>query len=244
MHVCFESMKYVFYLCNRFNCVARWWLKAWYLDTRGFIPKKIQWHIHTGSWSLVNYWREAFARHYIRCSWILMRVAVSLTDGLGLDGDRCIRVIPRQTALITARKWSFGQGNIFSSMCQEFCSWGRVVSQHALQVISQHALQCGGVEFQHALQVVSQHALQVSRPTPRGEVEGSGQGVSRPTPRGVSRPTPRRSLGPHPGGSPGPHPEECVYPGPHLGGVSQHALRQTSSPRGWLLPHPTGMHSC
>ena len=38
-----------------------------------------------------------------------------------------------------------------------------------------------------------------SRPTPRGEVEGSGQGVSRPTPKGevegsgqgVSRPTPR-----------------------------------------------------
>ena len=26
-----------------------------------------------------------------------MRAAVSLTDGLGLDGDRCIRVIPRQT---------------------------------------------------------------------------------------------------------------------------------------------------
>ena len=24
-----------------------------------------------------------------------MRAAVSLTDGLGLDGDRCIRVIPR-----------------------------------------------------------------------------------------------------------------------------------------------------
>ena len=22
--------------------------------TRGFIPKKIQWHIHTGLWSLVN----------------------------------------------------------------------------------------------------------------------------------------------------------------------------------------------
>ena len=48
--------------------------------------------------------------------------------------------------------------------------------------------------------VVSQHALQqvswgVSRPTPRGEVEGSGQGgVSRPTPRGVSRPTPEGSF--------------------------------------------------
>ena len=34
--------------------VARWWLKAWSLDTRGFIPKKIQWHIHAGPWSLVN----------------------------------------------------------------------------------------------------------------------------------------------------------------------------------------------
>ena len=54
-----------------------------------------------------------------------------------------------------------------------------MVSQHALQVVSQHALQqvYWGVVSQHALQqvywgVVSQHTLQVSRPTPRGEVEG------------------------------------------------------------------------
>ena len=60
--------------------VARWWLKAWYLDTRGFIPKKIQWHIHAGPWSLVNWWREVLMRHYIRCSWILMRVAVGLME--------------------------------------------------------------------------------------------------------------------------------------------------------------------
>ena len=55
----------------------------------------------------------------------------------------------------------------------------------------------GGVVSQHALQVVSQHALQVSRPTSRGEVEGSGQGGlqahtggggSMPTPRGVCIP--------------------------------------------------------
>ena len=64
-------------------------------DTRGFILKKIQWHIHAGSWSLVNCWWEALTRHYIRCSWILMNAAVSLMDGLGLDGDWCIRVIPR-----------------------------------------------------------------------------------------------------------------------------------------------------
>ena len=79
--------------CNKY--VARLRRKAWYLDTRGFILKKIQWHIHAGSWSLVNCWWEALTRHYIRCSWILMNAAVGLMDGLGLDGDRCIRVILR-----------------------------------------------------------------------------------------------------------------------------------------------------
>ena len=37
--------------------VAQLTIKAWYLKntlTRGFIPKMIQWHIHAGSWSLVN----------------------------------------------------------------------------------------------------------------------------------------------------------------------------------------------
>ena len=29
-----------------------------YTLTRGFIPKTIRWHMHTGSWSLVNCWRE------------------------------------------------------------------------------------------------------------------------------------------------------------------------------------------
>ena len=62
--------------------VARWKddIMAWYLDTRGFILKKIQWHIHAGPWSLVNCWQESFMRHYIRCSWILMRVAVGLME--------------------------------------------------------------------------------------------------------------------------------------------------------------------
>ena len=46
--------------------------------------------------------------------------------------------------------------------------------------------------------VVSEHALQVSRPTSKGEVEGSGLG-------GSTGPHPGVSLGPHPGGSPGPH---------------------------------------
>ena len=90
--------------------VARWWWKAWCLDTRGFILKKIQWHIHAGLWSLVNCWQEALTRHYIRCSWILMNAAVGLMDGLRLDGDRCIRVIPRQySCLIVIKKLSLNK---------------------------------------------------------------------------------------------------------------------------------------
>ena len=90
---------------------------------------------------------------------------------------------------------------IFSEACVKNSVHRGVVSQHALQVVSQHALQVSGG-------VVSQHALQVSRPTPKGEVEGSGMGrrVSRPTPMGevegsglwgVSTPTPRGGLQAH-----------------------------------------------
>ena len=28
--------------------------KSWLKVTHGFIPRKMQWHIHTGQWSLVN----------------------------------------------------------------------------------------------------------------------------------------------------------------------------------------------
>ena len=94
----------------------------------------------------------------------------------------------------------------------------------------------------HGGGVVSQHALQVSRPTPRGEVEGYGLGGS---------------PGPHQGGSPGPHwvggfsrptPREVSRPTPR--GVSQHALQVSRpTPRGEVEgyglggspgPHPGG----
>ena len=114
----------------------------------------------------------------------------------------------------------------------------------------------------HALQVVSQHALQVSGgwyPSmpcrspglhPGGEVEGSGQGagVSRPTPsgklRGLARG--RGSPGPHPEGSPGPHPGES--PSPHQGvsrptpgGLQAHTQAHT-----WRVSRPTpgGIPAC
>ena len=46
------------YLCITVSSCRAIKIKAWYLDTRGFILKKIQWHIHAGLWSLVNCWRE------------------------------------------------------------------------------------------------------------------------------------------------------------------------------------------
>ena len=86
--------------------------------------------------------------------------------------------------IFTARKRSLGQGNIFSSMCQEFCPqgwWWWYPNMHCRWYPSMPC-RWGGL--------VSQHALQVSRPTPNGEVEWSGLG---------GPPVP------HPGGSPGPH---------------------------------------
>ena len=86
-----------------------------------------------------------------------------------------------------------GQRNIFTSMCQEFCSGGRGgLYQHALQVVSQHALQqVSTVLSQHALQVVSQHALQqqVSKggrvPAPRGSLLWVGLLPGGSTPGGL-----------------------------------------------------------
>ena len=99
---------------------------------------------------------------------------------------------------------------------------GGMVSQHALQVVSHHALQkCvssimstrGWYPSMHCRWYPSMPCrypggLQAHT---QGEAEGSGGGggVSRPTPRGVSRPTSRR------------------------GCVSQHAL---TPPHGRLLP--------
>ena len=102
---------------------------------------------------------------------------------------------------------------IFSERVSRILSTGEgVVSQHALQQVSRKGW------------VVFQHALQVSRPTPRGEVEGdlARGGSPGPHPRGKLR-------GIWPGGSPGPHPRGKLRgmwlggsPGPHLGGLQAH----------------------
>ena len=121
------------------------------------------------------------------------------------DGSHISRFLPPANKVC--------EGYVFRCICQSFCSQSS----------------CS----QHALQAVSQHALQVSRPTPRGGgsrgVWPGGSpglhpwGVSRPTPGGVSRPTPRGSPGPHLGG----------LQANTEGGGSQHALRQTPAADGY-----------
>ena len=85
-------------------------------------------------------------------------------------------------------------------------------------------------------------------PHPRGKLSGLAWGVSRPTPRGVSRPTPGGVSRPTPRGVSRPTPEGS--PGPQVGEVSQHALRQTPLTHTHQTAtaaggtHPTGMHTC
>ena len=67
-----------------------------------------------------------------------------------------------------------GQGNIFRSVCQELCSQGGLVSQHALQV--SRLTPKGGLRGL---------ACGVSRLTPKGGLRGLAWGVSRPTPGGL-----------------------------------------------------------
>ena len=92
--------------------------------------------------------------------------------------------------------------------------------------------------------VVSQHALQVSRPIPGGKLRGlaSGRGVSRPTPKGEVEGSGLGSLQAHPLGSLQAHtgglsrPTLGVSPGPQLGGLQAHTWGGVSwpTPRGCI----------
>ena len=112
-----------------------------------------------------------------------------------------------------------GQGNIFRSVCQEFCSRGgvsRPTPRGRLRGLA------GG--------------RGVLRPTPREEVEGCGRGVLQAhTWGGVSRPTP--------GGKVEGSGQEGGSSGPHLGGLQAHTwggrLRGLAR-RGFFRPTPGG----
>ena len=67
-----------------------------------------------------------------------------------------------------------GQGYVFTCVCYSVHRGGWYPSMHCRWYSSMPCSRSPG-------RVISQHALQVSRPTPRGEVEGSG-GVGSPDP--------------------------------------------------------------
>ena len=140
--------------------------------------------------------------------------------------------------IFTARKRSLRQGNIFAGVC--------------------HSVQGGGIPACIAVGLWG-----VSRPTPRGKVEGSGHG-------GSPGPHLQGSPGPHPGGSPGPHlgvsrltPRGGIQAHTQ-GGLQVHTWRgvcipactevdtptaHPNPPPPWTATavggmHPTGMHSC
>ena len=113
---------------------------------------------------------------------------------------------------------------------------GGGLSQHALQVVSQHALQ----QVSKWGCVVFQHTLQVSRPTPKGEVEGDlagGGGSPGPHPRGGAVEGDQARVG-----SPGPHSKgklRGIWPG---GACSEVACsRGVPAPRGDGMPAPGGV---
>ena len=73
--------------------------------------------------------------------------------------------------IFTARKRSLGQDNIFSSVCQEFCSQFTVHSSRGYP-----RMHCRWYPSMLCSRGVSQHALQVSRPTPRRKLRGLARG--------------------------------------------------------------------
>ena len=114
--------------------------------------------------------------------------------------------IPLECILVTTCKRSLGQGNIFSSVCQEFCPrgvgvWWWYPSMHCRWYPSMPCSR-GGWYPSMPCRFPGPHpggklrglARGAPGPHPRGKLRGLQAhtwGVSRPTPEGISRPTPR-----------------------------------------------------
>ena len=146
--------------------------------------------------------------------------------------------------LVTTHERSLGQANIFTSVCQEFCSWGGEEWYPSMHCRWYPSMPCsrspGGWYPSMPCRFPGPHPegvslggsdWGVSRPTPKGEVEGDLVG-------GISRPTPREVLLPGWG---------CLV----LGGCCRGGCLvwgMCGDPPGTATAvggtYPTGMHSC
>ena len=66
------------------------------VNTWVFILRRYKWHIHAGSWSLVNCLAGSLDEALYRVLMNINECSCRPYGWLGLDGNRCIRVIPRQ----------------------------------------------------------------------------------------------------------------------------------------------------
>ena len=65
------------------------------VNTWVFILRRYKWHIHAGSWSLVNCLAGSLDEALYRVLMNINECGCRPYGWLGLDGNRCIRVIPR-----------------------------------------------------------------------------------------------------------------------------------------------------
>ena len=90
--LCNKKHQHQIWGLSRDKVKARWCLR--YTLTRGFILKTIQWHMHTGSWSLVNCWREG---SYEALYKVLMNINESGCQPYGWPRPWWWSVYPRDT---------------------------------------------------------------------------------------------------------------------------------------------------
>ena len=69
------------------------------VNTWVFILRRYKWHIHAGSWSLVNCLAGSLDEALYRVLMNINECGCRPYGWLGLDGNRCIRVIPRHIDL-------------------------------------------------------------------------------------------------------------------------------------------------
>ena len=169
-----------------------------------------------------------------RCAWARRSGTKSQTE----VNARLVSLLKRITTILVnflPPATKLGQGNIFRSVFQEFCSREEGVSQHVLQVSRpaprEEVEGSGQGDLQANTQGEVEGSGQVGVSRPRGEVEGSGQ-------EGLQAHTQGGSPAQHPGGSPGPYlgggvsrppPRGVSRPTPRRVCVSQHALTQSPS---------------
>ena len=68
------------------------------VNTWVFILRRYKWHIHAGSWSLVNCLAGSLDEALYRVLMNINECGCRPYGWLGLDGNRCIRVIPRHNS--------------------------------------------------------------------------------------------------------------------------------------------------